>query len=174
MINIRYAKAEDAAVWTDINFKTWRTTYKNIFDEKLFCVREKGRDTRIESVRNNIRKNEKDKLYYHAVATKDNDLVGIITYGKANSYNSILNNNYCEVYAIYILEEYQKLGIGAKLIDFAKRDLKEDGYNKLVIWSLYDNPSLEFYWKIGGEIFEEKNIEIYGKTYRGIGFVFDI
>jgi ribosomal protein S18 acetylase RimI-like enzyme len=174
MIEIRYAKVEDADIWTDIILKTWQITYRNVFDKEVFLSREKERDARIERVKNNILSEDNNKILYHAVATKDDKVVGIIVYGKAGQSHDIIDDTYCEVYAIYILQEYQGQGIGTKLIDFAKGDLIRDGYKKLVIWSLEDNPSIDFYRKIGGEVLGDKLFNFYGGTYRGVGFVYDI
>ena len=52
-----------------------------------------------------------------------------------------------EIYAIYILKEYQQRGIGKKLINFAVNDLINENYDKVVIWALKDNPNVKFYKK---------------------------
>lgn len=50
-----------------------------------------------------------------------------------------------EIYAIYILKEYQKKGIGRKLLNSTFNKLNSLGMNSTIIWTLEDNPSRYFY-----------------------------
>ncbi|NLY44509.1 MAG: GNAT family N-acetyltransferase [Tissierella sp.] len=98
----------------------------------------------------------------------------MLTYGKCREEDKLGLSNCGEVYAIYILKEYQQKGIGTKLINFAIEDLANENYEKFIVWGLKENPSVEFYKKIGGEIRFKKDIEIGGQILEEIGFMFDI
>ncbi len=169
-LEIRPARIEDAANWTDINLKTWRTTYGKIFDEKVFKSNEKDREARIDRLIDNISK----KSNYNIVASVNNKLVGIMSYGKLRPYKELSGNEYAEIYAIYILSEYQGLGIGRKLINWARKDLINNGYSKMIIWVLKENPNIEFYNKIGGKIFDTKTITFFDEIYNVVGCEFNL
>ena len=56
-----------------------------------------------------------------------------------------------ELYAIYLLEEYQGKGMGRLLVQSVVDDLKEKEFNSMLIWALEENPACRFYeairWK---------------------------
>lgn len=170
MIQIRYAKVEDASAWTDINLKTWRTTYYKIFDEEVFLAREKDRSAKIERLINNI----SNKTNYHAVATYNDEVIGFMCYGKTRPHKNISDSEYAEIYAIYLLEQYQGQGIGRTMLEYATKDLSEVGFKKVIIWTLKENPNISFYKKMGGNKFDEKPISFLGKDYQGIGFIYKL
>jgi ribosomal protein S18 acetylase RimI-like enzyme len=107
------------------------------------------------------------------VAIDNENIVGIVTYGKCREEDKFDLINSGEIHAIYILKEYQQRGVGKKLINFAIKDLMNENYNKVVIWSLKDNSSVEFYKKIGGDSRLTRNIKIGNQMLEEIGFVYD-
>ncbi|MBU5439155.1 GNAT family N-acetyltransferase [Tissierella sp. MSJ-40] len=174
MIKIRYAEIKDVEGMVDVNFKTWRTTYTGIINEDFLLEREKKREDRIERSKNNFGKlGVEGRKVYKCVAIDNENIVGIVTYGKCREEDKFDLINSGEIYAIYILKEYQQRGIGKKLIDFAVKDLMNENYNKVVIWALKDNPSVEFYRKIGGDSRLMRNIKIGNQLLEEIGFVYD-
>ena len=60
------------------------------------------------------------------------------------------------LYTLYILEPYQRIGIGRELVKSVVERLKEDGINSLKLWAFEDNPSRKFYEKLGGKIMGKK------------------
>ena len=73
-------------------------------------------------------------------------------YGDLREIPNLENKKTAEVYAIHILENYQRKGIGKKLINYAINDLISKDYKNLLIWGLKYNPCTKFYEKIGGKI----------------------
>ena len=67
-------------------------------------------------------------------------------------------------------------GIGKKLVEYVKEDLKNKKRKKMIIWCLQENINArKFYEKIGGELIqEEKYFEKDGKKYKEVGYIFDI
>jgi len=61
------------------------------------------------------------------------------------------DQNYdCEMYAFYILKEYQRQGLGTRLFYKMLQFLKTFEYKSLIIWVLKENPACLFYEKMGG------------------------
>ena len=175
MIKIRYAEFEDVENIIDVNLKTWRTTYGGIVDEDFLLKLEVGRNDSVKRAKDNFGKRKiEGRKIYDCVATHGENFIGMLTYGKCREEDKLGLSNCGEVYAIYILKEYQQKGIGKRLINFAIEDLANENYEKLIIWALKENPSVEFYKKIGGEIGFKKDIKIGEQLLEEIGFIFDI
>ena len=176
MIKIRYAEAKDIEDMIDVNLKTWRTTYASIIDEDYLLEREKDkeRENRVKRDKDNFGRLEVEgRKFYKCVAIDNEKVIGTATYGKCRQEDRYGLTNAGEIYAIYILKEYQQRGIGKKLINFAVNDLINENYDKVVIWALKDNPNVKFYKKIGGNSKLTRNIQIGKQTLEEIGFVYD-
>lgn len=142
-IIIRKALPEDAEKIIDINIEVWKETYKDLIDKEIIDKLQVKTKERIEKTKQNIK--EKNQTY---VAESDGKIVGYHTYGKTRDENF---KNSGEIYAGYILKEYQGLGIGRKLAIFCMQDLLNSGYKTLVTKCLEDNPANEFHKSLGGK-----------------------
>lgn len=75
-----------------------------------------------------------------------------------------------EIGAIYCLNEYKGKGIGAALFRAACGHLKTQGFPSVYLWVLKNNPTINFYRKMGGtQMLEEKTIDL-GGPLSEIGF----
>lgn len=150
-IIIRKANVDDARSVVEVNTYTWLTTYKGLMPDTVLKIRLKTMDQRIPKMAESIK--EKNNVY---VAVKDNKVIGIMTYGPSR------NENYAtcgEIYSIYVLEDYQGLGIGTKLFKAGIKELVSAGYHSMILNVLEGNSAIHFYEKMGGvkvEIKEDK------------------
>ena len=55
-----------------------------------------------------------------------------------------------EVYALYVLAEYQNRGVGRGLVRAVADRLAHDGTTSILIWVLANNPARGFYAHLGG------------------------
>ncbi len=67
-----------------------------------------------------------------------------------------------ELYAIYILQDYQGRGIGRKLVEPVVDELVRNGINSMLVWVLEGNGAKHFYEKLGGEKIDTADITIGG------------
>lgn len=165
-MDIRNMEKIDIPFVVDINIEMWKKTYKGIMSEEIFLMREKNRENSM----NIIKEKLENKENFYKVVSIDNKIVGFVSYGKNRDTEA---DNLGEVYAIYILEEFHKKGIGKKLISYVKNDLKEKGYTSLVIWTLEENPNKKFYEKLGGKEFSNRQIDIFGQKLKEIGYLYE-
>ncbi|WP_338030325.1 GNAT family N-acetyltransferase [Fervidibacillus albus] len=56
-----------------------------------------------------------------------------------------------ELYAIYILHNYQKQGIGKALVNAFANDLSKKGFESMIVRVLEQNPARYFYESLGGK-----------------------
>lgn len=166
-MKVEKASILDAEIIADINIKVWKTTYCNILSNDTLTKRENQRQLIVERIKNLIEINT-------YLIVKVNDVpVGFISYGNLREIPHLENKKTSEVYAIYILENYQRKGIGKKLINYAINDLISKDYKNLLIWGLKDNPCAKFYEKIGGKIMYTREISIFDDKLLENGYYFD-
>ena len=102
------------------------------------------------------------------VATDDGDrVVGFSNGGVNRSTEHDIDG---EVQAIYLLKDYQGAGVGRRLLQASFDRLAEDGFNKLLLWVLADNPTCGFYERMGGKVIGEKMEQIGGTTLRELAY----
>ncbi|MEN8908276.1 MAG: GNAT family N-acetyltransferase [Clostridiales bacterium] len=169
MFKIRKANIEDVEEIVDINIRVWKTTYNGIINNDYLLDREKDKAKKILKMKNSFKSNK----IYRCVSLYNNKIVGFIIYGELNNIDKYKFRNTGEIYALYILKDYQRMGLGRNLVKYAINDLvKLKKYNKMVIWSLDENPNINFYLKLGGSSELREEI-IFGKQVLGkTGFVF--
>lgn len=153
-INIRKAKPEEAESIIDINIEVWNTTYKDLMPKEVIEKLQIKDEVRIERCKRHI--TERQNTY---VAEVDGKLVGYNTYGKTRDENF---KNAGEIYAGYILDDYQGLGLGRKLAVECMKDLISKGYTTLVTKCLDGNPSNEFHKSLGGILVGQTKYEPLG------------
>src|SRR5258707_9937015 len=142
LIEIRRARASDAAGVAGAHGESWRGAYQGVIPgvelEKLLTRR--GGDWWDSAIRKGSR--------ISILAFGDN-VAGYANYGR-NRARSLFYDG--EIYELYLRPEYQGLGFGRRLFTSARRDLAQSGLKSLVIWALADNePAVEFYRALGGK-----------------------
>ena len=152
---IRKAKEEDAKDIAYVNTYTWLTTYKGLMPDELLEERVKTIDDRVPKIINAIK--TKDNFY---VALDGNKVVGIMSYGKSRNQDYIDSG---EIKSIYILKDYQGLGLGKSLFMTGTKELLNMGFNSMILNVLEGNDAFLFYQKYGGKKVSEK-IDDFGGT----------
>lgn len=159
---IRDAQKEDASKIAHINVIGWKTTYKNIFPDSFL-------NNIDENDEENIRK-YMDKIDQYVVYEEEGKVLGFAKYGmNKKGYN----NEYAEIYALYIDNDYKGRKIGTKLVKYIINKLKNK-YRYLLISTLKENSANIFYQKIGGKIIGECNFILENKEYKENIYLFDI
>ena len=143
LIEIRRAKASDAAAVADTHDEAWRGAYQGVIPgvelEKL--VTRRGADWWDSAIRKGSR---------IAILAFGDKVAGYANYGR-NRARSLFYDG--EIYELYLRPEYQGLGFGRRLFTSARRDLAQSGLKSLVIWALSDNePATDFYRTLGGRM----------------------
>lgn len=146
-IEIRKITEEEAEEKIDINIKVWWTTYRGLISDEIISKLQEKTKERIERQKQIIR--EKNNTYGIYV---DDKLVGFSSYGPARDENY---KDSCEIYSCYILEEYQRLHLGRKVVKKILEDFVQEGYKTMITKCLVGNPANKFHEAIGG-VFREK------------------
>lgn len=159
---IRKATSSDLVGVAQVHVDSWQTSYRGlipdrVLDDLSYSIKEKmWQDYLLHGGIN----------YLH-VAEDEGKVVGFVAFGENRRKNKKYQG---EISALYILEGYQRQGLGSRLVKSAVQQLKEDGINSMIIWVLAENPAVEFYRSLGGEQVEEKILVIGGTDLDEIAF----
>ncbi|PFG04962.1 GNAT family N-acetyltransferase [Bacillus sp. es.034] len=119
-MHYRKAELKDAGGLAYVHVCSWRTTYRGIVSkdylESLSIVEREKRWVSILS----------DSHHTYVCEKEDGKIVGFVSIGKERS-----GNYEGELYAIYLLEDYQGKGIGKALFEMARGELKNMGFNSI-------------------------------------------
>lgn len=149
---IRKAEPKDAQAIAQINVDTWKDTYRGLIDDAVLNER-KVDEKRIMGWLNRIQDPSYTVLVY-----EDKDILGYLWAGPARDAYQIKN----EVYALYVQPDNQKKGIGSKLLEKYKQQIKGDGF---YLYALKNNIKAScFYEKNGGVIWHEATRKIEDKN----------
>lgn len=75
-----------------------------------------------------------------------------------------------ELYAVYVLEPYQRHGLGSALVAGVVDALTHAGLSGLLVWVLAENPAVGFYERLGGSRVDERTVQIAGDDLEEIAF----
>lgn len=145
-IIIRHAIESDEPFTLDVRYKAWLKAYNHIFSEenihKHFQTKLNNPEYRANTVKRLL-----DNPYYY-VACVDNKPVAILILKIDNETPSK-----SEIVCFYCYPEYQRLGIGKKLFDYAVNVFKQNNIKSFEVNALKDNfVGGNFYLKNGGKI----------------------
>lgn len=153
---IRKAKLDDSEEIAKVQVATWRTTYQGIIPDDYL-------DSMVWEDRVSIWKRLISSQLVYVAENQYNHIIGFCNVGQGSKeeYPDFEG----ELYAFYILKEYQRNGIGKELFIRAIEDLKDIGICSLIVKVLEENQSKYFYESLGAEkidtlevIFSEKKL----------------
>jgi L-amino acid N-acyltransferase YncA len=139
-MNIRKAMPADVKGMAKVHVDSWRTTYKDMFPEEY--LQSLSYESR-EELWNRVIPNG-----YVFVAENDlGEIIGFSSGGKERTGN--YSGYEGEIYAIYILQEYQGKGIGRQLVKPLIEQFTKEGIHTMTVVVLENNPSRYFYQSLG-------------------------
>jgi GNAT superfamily N-acetyltransferase len=142
-MSIRVAVIDDAPEIARVHVDSWRTTYQGLLPEDLLSgLSYERRERWWHDV---LSKEERqDQLF---VAEEDGAVVGFVSCGAERTSNPDYTG---ELYAIYLLQQAQRRGMGRELTRAAAQWLLEQGHTSMLVWVLEGNPAVRFYEALGG------------------------
>jgi len=164
-MNIRKANSQDAQDIGKVHVDSWRTTYKGILPDDF--LNNLSYEQRTELWKKNI----SDATNYVLVAeNKQNEIIGFAT-GGTRKTNSVPNAT--DLTSIYLLEEYQGMGIGKQLLKEIFAYFKLKGYEKVFVEVLAENKTRNFYEYYGAQYVNKIEIKIGGKIVEELIYVWN-
>lgn len=163
MFTIRPATLADSDALARVHVDTWRTTYGGIVPAEHLAKLSYERSQALWE--EHFRTQPGQQAFVAEVAP--GQVIGLTSCGPIREPVGVIDG---ELYGLYILKEFQGLGVGRSLVLSVVQHLMEKGLHSLVIWCLKENLSCGFYARLGGQITAEKIIEIGGKPLVDVAF----
>lgn len=138
---IRPSRKDDVHSMSRVYVQTWRDTYLGVVPygylyQMSVAQLEQGFLSELQS---------KHVISY--VAEDAGKVIGLISGGYERQEDHIYNG---EIYALYVLKNYQRQGIGTKLVSALAKQLNQFGIYSMLVRVLEHNPYRRFYEKING------------------------
>jgi RimJ/RimL family protein N-acetyltransferase len=142
----RARKALDYKKIGIVHHQSWMETYPNLLPDSY--LKKRSEESSIKRWQN-ILDNERDQSITFILVDQDENALGFIRGGKARDHYEGLDG---ELYALYVLEDSQKKGLGKKIFEIFKVAMKESGFKAFYLWVLENNlKAQQFYEEMGGE-----------------------
>ncbi|MFK9090879.1 N-acetyltransferase family protein [Bacillus salipaludis] len=156
-MKIRKAVLADAKEIAKVHVDSWRTTYAGIVPEEYL------NSLSYES-REQLWKSSIPKGGVYIARNLEGQIIGFISGGKERTgkYSDYIG----ELYAIYILKEYQSKGLGRFLIKPLIEELLLQNISTMLVLVLEDNSSRFFYEALGAEKIDTIEVEFAGKKVK--------
>jgi ribosomal protein S18 acetylase RimI-like enzyme len=161
---IRRAEPKDAEAIARVRISGWKQSYAGIMPEALLDKLDVEADSRRVSEALSDKKNKSLRF----VVESEGKIIGMGACGKAREAESPLR---AEVYAIYLLEEGKRRGIGTSFMREMARVLEANGYESLQVRVLEQNATARrFYERLGGKlagkgVFSYEGLDLPDVTY---------
>lgn len=163
LVSIRHAKADDAEALSKVFDKAWREAYLGIIPgvtlDKMFARR--------------------GERWWRSTVTRGRPLVvldigqgivGYASYGRCRDRSVPAEG---EIDELYLLPEYQGLGLGRRLFQAVRNDLRHHAMKRVVVWALADNErACAFYGAMGGRSVAHVQERIGGTPLAKIAYLF--
>ncbi len=151
-MNIRRQEKNDCSGIAHVVTLAWNEAYKDIvsrdFLDNLYVTEHDRADEAYKKF---------NKRYNHQFVLDDNgEVVGFVNVGRAFDEEF---DGYGEIFALYIINGYKNKGYGEELFKTGISELKDMGFDKVIVGCLENNPSNEFYKHLGGKFIKKRMFE---------------
>ncbi|WP_312363120.1 GNAT family N-acetyltransferase [Ensifer sp.] len=165
-IDIRPAGPDDVMMIASVIVETWRSTFRGLISDDFLDA------MRIEeqALRHARRMRVVDVFHLVAVDMGTNRVIGFANYGKARSMPPRFDR---ELYALYILKEFQGAGIGSALVRSVAAHCREMRARSLFAWVLSSNPNRAFYERLGAMAVGQGKVSLGGENHDQMAYRWD-
>jgi GNAT superfamily N-acetyltransferase len=156
-VSIREAIIADCAAVAEVHVRSWQESFAGIVPQTFLDKMS------VEKRAKAFEAGFTAPFYRMYVAeTTGRGIVGFADFGAPRENIDAYDG---ELYAIYLLPEFQRKGIGGRLFKRGVEFLKGRGSSSMYLLALEVSPYRAFYEKMGGQRMGKKQIEIAGVTY---------
>lgn len=156
-IHYREATAADCRAVAEVHVRSWRESFADIVPQTF--MDKMSVDNRTKAFAERFSDNSY-KMYVAEVPQRG--IVGFADFGEPRESFGAFE---AELYAIYLLLEFQGKGIGARLFGLVTEALVSRGKNSMYLLALEVSPYRRFYEKMGGQVTGRKQFALEGMMF---------
>ena len=164
-ITFREAAASDCLAVAKAHVRSWQESFAGIVPQTF--LDKMSIDQRAEAFENRF-SDDSYKMYVAEVPA--HGIVGFADFGEPRERIGTYEG---ELYAIYLLPEFQRKGIGGRLFRLGVEFLISRGKRSMYLLALEVSPYRMFYEKLGGQVVGKKSIAIEGLIYDEVVYGWD-
>ena len=138
---IRASQKDDVPAMSRVYVQTWQDTYLGVVPFGYLYAMSAP------ELEDGFLNEQQSRQVISYVAEDAGRVIGFISGGYERQGDDIYNG---EIYALYVLKNYQRQGIGKKLVSALATRLNHFGIYSMCVWVLEHNPYRQFYEKING------------------------
>ena len=164
-MEIRDARPADVPAIAKVHVDSWRSTYRDVLPKSYL---------------NDLSYDARETMWHASfgpesssflvVAEDEGQIAGFAGGGAAHHDAAEAKAYGGELYAVYMLESYQRRGLGRRLVAAVAETLITEGHSEMITWVLEDNAACRFYERIGGEYLGSKTVEIADMSLRAVAY----
>jgi len=164
---IRTANAADASGIARVYVRTWRTAYRGLLPPKTL---------------NNMNEMRETLFWWNSLCevgarattfVAEDPTAGVVGFVTGGLERRRCASQRAEVYTLYVLPAYQRVGVGTRLLAAVSQRLVAQDLQSLVIWMLAGNPARGFYESLGGAPSASRTICVGGRYVQEVGYAWD-
>jgi ribosomal protein S18 acetylase RimI-like enzyme len=160
---VRPASEQDIPSISRVHVESWRTAYRGIIADSFLA----GLSYQKHEERHRRYIVQPGTIYLVA-ELPGAGVVGFLSGGPVRNGDRHFPG---ELYAIYILDQHRRHGIGSALVQQWAQSLRQGALNAALVWVLADNkPAIAFYGGLGAKPLREQMIEIGGVSLREVAY----
>jgi ribosomal protein S18 acetylase RimI-like enzyme len=154
-MRVRVASVEDAPGIARVHVDTWRTAYRGILPADFLNAL--SYEARTQRWCENLARAGPPQF---TLVAEDDD-GALVGFAGGGSERDGMPGYDGEIYAVYVLNRHQRLGIGRQLMAVSARHLMDQGFGAAMLWALEANGRARaFYEALGGQLIGRKTKDI--------------
>jgi ribosomal protein S18 acetylase RimI-like enzyme len=163
-VTVRDARPEDVPALARVHVESWRAAYRGLLPDAYL---------------DGLQVRDHEELWWSRLRGEGfvvlADLGGVpVGYASGGPDRAQPDADLGEVYAIYVLDEFQGRGVGRALLAAAAERLQGEGFGRLRLWTLEGNRrARDFYRRLGGVQRGRQPLHLGGGSYTEVGYAWD-
>ena len=160
-MQIRPSQETDAHSISCVYINTWQDTYLGLVPFGYLYAMS------LSSLEQGFINELKSNKAISYVAEDAGEVLGFVSGGYERQGNDIYSG---EIYALYVLKNHQRQGIGAELVSSLANKLNLCGIYSMLVWVLEHNPYRRFYEKISGIYLRKRRMPFSGEMLDTVAY----
>lgn len=160
-MQIRPSQEADAHSISSIYIQTWQDTYLGLVPFGYLY------NMSVSRLEQGFINELKSNTVIGYVAEDSGEVVGFVSGGYERRGDVVYNG---EIYALYVLKNFQRQGIGAELVSALVNRLNHFGIYSMLVWVLEHNPYRQFYEKLSGMYLRRQQMSFAGEMLDTVAY----
>ena len=158
---IRPSHQVDAQAMAHVYVQTWQDTYLGLVPFGYLYAMSAG------ELERGFLNETRSKHAFSYVAEDAGEVRGFISGGYSRQADDIYDG---EIYALYVLKNHQRQGIGTQLVLALAAALNRCDIHSMLVWVLEHNPCRRFYERLNGMLLRKKRLPFAGEMLDTIAY----